>query len=367
MPGETIDLGTIDVTSDKRPEPVRNKAKDASSAGADAAATEAAGQQASAESSAAASARVTNVSGRVTLPDGQPAAGAHVAVIATRIDRGRGGDLAPRGAVLTEGTTDDGGNYRLSIGEADSQTYRNPHLIARMDGFAVGHERLNLDALPSDLALTLEPDQPIRGRLIDLEGKPAAGVQLVVRSFYTPSAVDPDGKKDILFEGDGGSGPEAWPGPITSDAEGRFTVRGAAADQGVYLTTTTHDRFAPQWMELNTGRSEQGGTGPTLVRNGQPGEELLLPLAPAQWFEGQITFEDTGQPAGNARLTIWAAQEPYGGMYQIAGRADAQGHYRICPRPGNYFGINVYPPDGCPTTSGKPTSRVPSDGNPATP
>ena len=68
-----------------------------------------------------------------------------------------------------------------------------------------------------------------------------------------------------------------------------------------------------------------------------------MPLAPAQWFEGQVTFEDSGLPAAHARLTIWADS-----MSETAGQTDAEGRYRICPHPGVRFGINVYPPQGTP-------------------
>ena len=119
------------------------------------------------------------VTGKVTLADGKPAAAAHVAVIATRIAAGRGGDLSPRGEVLGEATADAGGNYRLSLKPASSKTHRDAALIARQDGSAVGWKQFNLDARSVEESLTLVGQEPIRGRLVDIEGKPAAGVPLV--------------------------------------------------------------------------------------------------------------------------------------------------------------------------------------------
>ncbi len=103
-------------------------------------------------------------------------------------------------------------------------------------------------------------------------------------------------------------------------------------------------------MALNTGLSEQrgqrDGTYRPLVKNSAPGQVALLPLAPAQLFEGVVTYEDSGEPAAKARLTIWASQQQFGSMTSVAGQADELGKYRIFPNPGIRFGINAYPADG---------------------
>ena len=59
----------------------------------------------------------------------------------------------------------------------------------------------------------------------------------------------------------------------------------------------------------------------------------MLALAPAQIFEGVVRYEDTGEPAPHARLTIWASQQKFGSMHSVPGKADAQGRYRISPTP----------------------------------
>ena len=62
-----------------------------------------------------------------------------------------------------------------------------------------------------------------------------------------------------------------------------------------------------------------------------------------------IRYEDTGEPAPYARLTIWASQQDqFGSMSSVPGRADEQGRYRISPHPGVRFGVTAYPPDGVP-------------------
>ncbi len=121
------------------------------------------------------------------------------------------------------------------------------------------------------------------------------------------------------------------------------------------MAVQENDRFAQQDVALNTGmpeqRGERDGTYRPLVKNVDGGEEAVVALAPAQPFEGTVTYEDTGEPAPHARLTIWASQQKFGSMVSVGGQADEQGRYRISPHPGIRFGINVYPPDGTPYLS----------------
>jgi hypothetical protein len=146
--------------------------------------------------------------------------------------------------------------------------------------------------------------------------------------------------------------PAAWLNPIRTNEQGQFTVHGVPERHGVMLLVPASDDFAPQEIMLNTGlpeqRGERDGTYRPLVRNVDAGREAVLPLAPAQIFEGVVTYEDTGRPAPHARLTIWASQEEYGSMVSVSGMADAEGRYRIHPKPGIRFGVIAYPPDGVP-------------------
>ena len=61
-----------------------------------------------------------------------------------------------------------------------------------------------------------------------------------------------------------------------------------------------------------------------------------------------IRFEDTEQPAPHARVTVHARQEGSGSWVAVSGRADAEGRFRINPRPGDHFTVSAYPPDDTP-------------------
>ncbi len=249
---------------------------------------------------------------------------------------------------MAEGVVDDRGQFHLSLGNASSKSHRHACLIARMPGQAISWRPVDLDAKATQVSVTLAGEQAIRGRLVDIEGQPAAGVTMTVRSVMKRSS---DGV--MVNEGvgyDGNVTPQAWLPAVTSDAQGRFALQGVSSGDGAFLEVPGGEKFAPQEIALGTGlaeqRGERDGTYRPLVKNPAPGEEALLPLAPAQWFEGRVTYEDTGEPAVGARLTIWASQQQFGSMSSVAGSADEHGRYRINPHPGIRFGINAYPAKG---------------------
>ena len=268
-----------------------------------------------------------------------------------RVQAARGGDLSPTGEVLAEGLADDDGRYRLNLEGVSSKTHRYASVIARKDGMAVAWRQINLDEASVEGSLKLPPEEPIVGKLVDLEGQPAAGVELHLQAVMKRSDGSMPSRDGVGFRGE--RVPAAWPKPVLTDEQGRFTVNGVSAGHGVLLNVVGSDRFAPQEMALNTGmpeqRGERDGTYRPLVKNAGVGDQAVLPLTPAQLFEGVVTYEDTGQPAPHARLTIWASQqEPIGSMISVAGIADDQGRYRISPKPGIRFGVTAYPPEGVP-------------------
>ena len=288
--------------------------------------------------------------GRVTF-GGRPAGGAHVTVVAQRTSVQRGGDFKPSGEVLAEAVADDKGEYALSLTNVSSKTHAYANVIARKEGAAIAWRPLNLEAVGIEASLELAAEAPIRAKLIDLEGRPAAGVRLVISAVleHKESGMPNDGVGDHTSE----FATAAWPPAVTSDKQGRFVIHGIHAGRGVMLNVEANDRLAPQDIALNAGWPEQRGeldaTYRPLVKNTKPGEEAVLALAPAQPFEGVVRYADSGKPAPHARVTIGASQQEFGGsMILVAGSADELGRYRIVPKPGVRFGLTVYPPAGVP-------------------
>jgi hypothetical protein len=118
----------------------------------------------------------------------------------------------------------------------------------------------------------------------------------------------------------------SWPKPVTSDADGHFTLAGLPRNQEVMLSVSD-DRFASQHLTLsNNGDKERPWT-----------------LSPARLLEGKIVYEDTGKPAANARLGL--------GPAGISTRTDAGGRFKmILPdvRPSSMPPLSVHPAEGEP-------------------
>ena len=86
----------------------------------------------------------------------------------------------------------------------------------------------------------------------------------------------------------------AWPRPMTTDAEGRFTVRGVGQNLHAVLTVH-HPRFAHQTIQVDTDDDAESKT-------------VTAALAPPQIVNVRVTYADTGQPVPHAPLRVLASR-----------------------------------------------------------
>jgi RNA polymerase sigma factor (sigma-70 family) len=167
------------------------------------------------------------VSGRVLSPDGKPLAGADLLLVGGK-DKGKPVKLGVTGA---------DGRFTVT---APRQRWVN--LLARSPGLGV--DFIDLGRAPAgEIELRLVKDHPIRGRVIDTEGKPVKGVRVSVshvgvygdtaerflalwKKLNSDSGV-PSGLKHVWDEG-------AFPS-VTTDRDGRFTITGVGAERAVSL------------------------------------------------------------------------------------------------------------------------------------
>ena len=139
--------------------------------------------------------------------------------------------------------------------------------------------------------------------MFDLQGQPVQGVAVSVGAMGRLLR-DPEGDPDDF----GLDGPEflrwkqakglpAWPRPALTDAQGRFTVRGAGQDLRAILAIDD-PRFASQNINVDTDNTP----------NSKP---VILAVQPARSIVGRVVAADTGNPIAHATAIVGAMAVRY--------------------------------------------------------
>lgn len=274
------------------------------------------------------------ITGRLLGPDDKPVAGGQVAVVVSqqrRSERPSGSSFGPAGLssafkLLGTATTDQTGRFCLSGPRYSASSPYGPlaTLFAAAPGYGLSVRLVDPARLRQDVTVQLLPELVVRGRLIDLQGQPAAGVKI----HYVGSAEDWRIREPQCV-------PPLWPKPITTDDKGRFLLRGL----GVRKATleVRHERLAPQRLEVDAAKLEEG-------------KEASLSVVGARNLRGRVTYADTGKPAANMRVLAVALEDSYrlGGPNHVEGRTDEQGRFVLNTYPGNSQALIVDPPAGTP-------------------
>ena len=232
-------------------------------------------------------------------------------------------------------------------------------MVARTDESGIGWADISpkgLDSKDEVIAvanLTLPATHPLKGRMVTLEGQPIAGLKISVVAVARADEQDDICLRESISFYASKRNPKAWVQSTETDGDGYFTIRHVPMGFGARLITKGTDQFAPQGFQLNTGVSERrregDGTYRDTVRNAEtPDEIVILPVAPAQTFEGVVLLGDSEKRAANSKIAIWAAQQGSGSMMNVFGTTDDQGRFELTPYPGVRFGIIAYPPHGLP-------------------
>jgi RNA polymerase sigma factor (sigma-70 family) len=309
---------------------------------------------------ASAAERIDAVSGRVLGADKRPLGGAQVVVMTWPV---RGFQRGPK--VLVRDRTDRDGKFRLSLKGKTLPAWQPWTVVAVADGHGPAWGMPDKD---HNVELTLPTQQIIRGRLLDVQGQPAANVKVEVGRLGSGRGtgaafvdLDADGYPDLLvtndvtFDPDFGfidltaragldfgadhddlmridlitktncmschdaakpqpprtsaaSAPGAlvfpvnpadlpfWPRAVTTDANGRFVLRGVGLKQGLGLRVSD-DRYAVQTVDLRPETRAKG-------------DEVPLILKEARILEGTVKDATTGRPVPHARL-VTGSSFPY--------------------------------------------------------
>jgi RNA polymerase sigma factor (sigma-70 family) len=266
------------------------------------------------------------VSGRVLDPSGKPAAGARVAVVMVGThDADAEGKPADFNR-LQEAKADDDGRFKITV--ARPAGVRDPWVwvVATRPGFGFGWSG-GPGGLPlTDLLIGLHPERTLRGRVLDVEGQPVAGARVHV------SQADAPGTRGYFNPA---PNEVPWPEPVTTDAEGRFTLPGVGRDVAVRLDVT-HERYTPETPDVGAGDKARAG-------------DIPIVLTPARTLSGRVIAADTGKPLSGVRLTFQAYAKDYSWAGNgVFARTDEDGRFSVRPYRGEMYPAIVWPPKGQP-------------------
>ncbi|MFO0807836.1 MAG: sigma-70 family RNA polymerase sigma factor [Gemmataceae bacterium] len=282
------------------------------------------------------------VAGRVLDPNGQPVAGATLAFL--------GVDFAP----IPAGRTDADGRFTVVVPPPWRGTPIT--LIARADGFGADIAGASVADPAKPVELRLVKDCPVRGRLIDTQGKPVAGVSVHVADVQFLAGPSLDEYLVAWSKREFGVPPReprnlfrfhharASPWAATTDADGRFALAGIGIDRPARLAfsgagiaemevvAVPRPGFdaRPYTAAAVRVTDDAYGPGPSFC-----GPDVALVTEPEKVIRGTVTEADTGRPRANVTVSVGGhgrrqnsltARTDAAGRFEVRGLRKAQGY-----------------------------------------
>jgi RNA polymerase sigma factor (sigma-70 family) len=313
--------------------------------------------------------------GRVLEPAGKPVQNAKVYLLNSP-------DLL-RASLKLRATTGEDGKYHFTVPKAQFDTrYAHERLkdlpvVALAEGYGLGLPREGSKLPDGDVVIQLvKDDLPVSGRIIDLQGKPIAGVKVRVRGIQVPKKGDLTSFIAALKNRKEGFSVQAellngfhdpyhgwdldsiYP-PAITDARGRFTIKGIGRERvadlriegpsietkAVYVMTRKCETITVPYVKGQ--EYPVPSPYPQYTHSGVGFDHVAAPCKPVI---GVVRDKDTGKPIPGAVIR----------SYRLAGNlfdervnfrvvADKDGRYKITGLPhakGNEF--QVKPPAGQP-------------------
>jgi RNA polymerase sigma factor (sigma-70 family) len=282
------------------------------------------------------------VRGRVVTPDGKAVANAtiyrcHVRFPSLKI------------AETKVATTGPDGRFEV---ESSEQSF----LVAAADGFAPDCSQPEQQA--EELTFTLARDIPVRGRLLDLQGKPVPKANVRVLAVKVPA----DGKLQAAYnafrvnpECIENALPMSLPGGLTgipagtkTDDEGRFELKGLGQGRMVELRFEADGIEAAKVYVFTVPDFDRRAVTPTAAEKKMPrfqpdyqpagyGPTFIHAAGPSQVVQGVVTDAATGRPvagvkiAGSAALTSSSSEPDWSNTVEAT--TDAAGRFRLSGLP----------------------------------
>lgn len=279
------------------------------------------------------------VTGRVLGPDGKPLAGAKLYI-------GR-----PEGP-LKLGASDADGKFKVKVPAPAG--HFSVFLIARADGVGMGLQLIDVDRLGDGVELRTVTDNPIRGKIVDTQGKPVAGATVAVSKL----CVFRDNSLDEFLDGyKRGDRSPLYPGDttalwcdtgvlpaVTTDKDGKFEITGVGAERLAALRVSGAGLAVSElWLVNRKGFDpkpfNESKPEPPRPFDGRPplrpagsfplhAPDLSVVGEPEKLIRGTVTDVDTDKPRAGVQVTfVPDAQESP--PIRLSAVTDAEGKYEI--------------------------------------
>jgi RNA polymerase sigma factor (sigma-70 family) len=288
------------------------------------------------------------VSGRVLDPDGKPVQGAKLVFLYASTEK------VPE-KVWATSTAD--GRFHFSVPKSiendvwSGNAWDYTHVVAAADGYGFAVARVRPEA-SRDMTLRLvKDDVPIQGRVLDLQGKPVAGVTVRIDDqFYLPMKGDltawleglKANKQKLVYMDLPDFMHVASPAfatlfpPITTGADGRFTLKGIGRERVVSLRfqgpTIATKKIMAMTRPVETIRLALKQPRITYTYYGARFDFVPVPTRP---IEGVVRDKETGKPLAGVTIQGQLLADD-DGLYRVdvvRTTTDQKGRYRLVGLP----------------------------------
>ncbi len=190
------------------------------------------------------------VTGNVLDPEGKPIKGAVVDLVARPRTAWVGASESNDSLLLLgQGSTDDAGRFRLESLRTNSSRFLEVHALAAAPGFGIGWATLDASAEKPEARIRLEPEQVVVVKLVDVTGRPAAGVDVGVKGMWRPTG--PGESDGVTVRDHPDKELRVWPGTLKTDSQGKIRLTGIG--RGLTVSLLIQDmRYARQDHYINT-------------------------------------------------------------------------------------------------------------------
>jgi RNA polymerase sigma factor (sigma-70 family) len=292
-----------------------------------------------------------SVHGRVLDPDGKPVAGAKLFLPPSR--ESVGGMIASLLPPRPVATTDGEGRFAFQADPPPPGLGSFLPVIAVAPGFGPDWANAGKPGPDGDLTLRLVADDvPIRGRVVDLEGRPVPGATVRIESLEAAAGNDLGQVLKAAAQNE-----PIWPqtavarrlshpryaglaGTVTADSAGRFEIRGVGRERIAVLQiegASIEHRIVRIVVRPGFDPQSLGGPHPEPGYDQPPprptvyGPDFVHSARPSQLVTGTVTDKATGRPLAGVGVNGWV--EVGWGQDNAHTTTDAQGRYRLVGLP----------------------------------